>query len=82
MFTRDVVSIFVFFSFLSYLDTLSLIHWSCDHFDIHCTYICFYIYIDVCYSPISPCVVSFLSLYTCFLFFVCNLLILFHTKMP
>ena len=27
----------------------------------------FYIYDDVCwYSPISPCVVSFLSLYTCF----------------
>ena len=33
-------------------------------------------------SPISPCVVSFLSLYTCFLFNVCNLLFLIHTKMP
>ena len=33
-------------------------------------------------SPISPCVVSFLSLYTCFLYNVCNLLFLFHTKMP
>ena len=33
-------------------------------------------------SPISPCVVSFLFLYTCFLFIVCNLLFLFHTKMP
>ena len=32
-------------------------------------------------SPISPCVVSFLSLYTCFLYSVCNLLFLFHTKM-
>ena len=28
------------------------------------------------------CVVSFLPLYTCFLLFVCNLLFLFHTKMP
>ena len=41
-----------------------------------------FIYIDVCYSPIPPCVVSFLSLYTCFLFIVRNLLFLFHTKMP
>ena len=40
-----------------------------------------YIYIDVCYSPISPCVVSSLSLYTCFLFIICNLLFLFHIKM-
>ena len=37
--------------------------------------------IQLCYSPISPCVVSFLSLYTCFLLSVCNLLFLFHTKM-
>ena len=28
------------------------------------------------------CVVSFLSLCTCFLLLVCNLLFLFHTKMP
>ena len=33
-------------------------------------------------SPISSCIVSFLSLYTCFLFIVCNLLFLFYTKMP
>ena len=33
-------------------------------------------------SPISPCVVFFLSLYICFLYSVCNLLFLFHTKMP
>ena len=32
-------------------------------------------------SPNLSCVVSFLSLYTCFLLFVCNLLFLFHTKM-
>ena len=28
---RDVVRIFVFFYFLSILDTLSLVYWSCDH---------------------------------------------------
>ena len=68
------------FSFFSILDTLSLVYWSSDHL----TYIVliFGLYIDVCYSPISPCVVSFLSLYTCFLYLVCNLIILFHTKMP
>ena len=33
-------------------------------------------------SPISPCVVSFLSLCTWFLLIVCNLLFLFYTKMP
>ena len=43
----------------------------------------FFIYILMyVLSPISPCIVSFLSLYTCFLFLVCNLLFLFHTKMP
>ena len=70
---------FCIFSFLSILDTLSLVYWFCDHL----TYIVliFGLYIDVCYSPISPCVVSFLSLYTCFLFIVCNLLFLFYIKM-
>ena len=48
----------------------------------HTLYLSFDIYVDVCYSPISTCVVSFLSLCTCFLLFVCNLLFLFHTKMP
>ena len=33
-------------------------------------------------SSTSTCVVSFLLLYTCFLLIVCNLLFLFHTKMP
>ena len=54
---------FCIFPFHSILDTLSLVHWSCDHL----TYIVFIfelISIDVCYSPISPCVVSFLSLCT------------------
>ena len=50
-------------------------------------YINIYIYIYtfevviIVLSPIFTCVVSFLSLYTCFLFIVCNLLFLFHTKM-
>ena len=41
-----------------------------------------YIYIWWCMSssPTFTCVVSFLSLYTCFLLFVCNLLFLFHTR--
>ena len=34
------------------------------------------------YSPIFSYVVYFLSLCTCFLFIVCNLLFLFYTKMP
>ena len=33
-------------------------------------------------SPTLSCVVSFLSLCTCFLLRVCNLSFLFHTKMP
>ena len=33
-------------------------------------------------SPISSCVVSFLSLYSCFILSLSNLLFLFHTKMP
>ena len=45
-------------------------------------YIYIYIYDDVCFSPTFTCVVSFLSLYTWFLYLVCNLLFLFHTKMP
>ena len=73
---------FLFFSFLLHLPH---VYWSFDHL----TYIVFiigyiyiYIYADVCFSPIFPFVVYFLSLYTCFLFIVCNLLFLFHTKMP
>ena len=48
---------------------------------IHCAYLwCIYdVYVFFTYLT---CVVSFLSLYTCFLLSVCNLLFLFHTKMP
>ena len=46
-------------------------------FDIHCTYI----YFDVSYFTYLSMCCFFLSLYTCFLFIVCNLLFLLHTKM-
>ena len=70
---------YLFLFFLLYIH-LSLVHGSCDHFDIHCIYI-LYILMNVL-SPIFTCVVSFLSLCTCFLLLVCNLLFLFHTKIP
>ena len=70
------------FSFLSILDTLFLCILVLWPLDIHCTYIWSIYILMYAISPISPCVVSFLSLYTCFLFNVYNLLFLFHTKMP
>ena len=68
------------FFFSSFIDTLFLL---CD--SKPCTYDVIYIYDEVVItvlSPISTCVISFLSLCTCFLFIVCNHLFLFHTKMP
>ena len=75
---RDVVRTFCIFSFLYFLDTLFL---HCD--SKPCTYVDIYIYWGCYYilSPISSCVVSFLSLCTWFLYIVCNLLFLFHIKM-
>ena len=72
-FLRDVVRILCTFLFLIFQLHYPLVHQSCDH--LFMTYIVFishiYIYDDVCcYSPISPCVVSFLSLYTCFFMYV------------
>ena len=67
--------------FFSTLDTFILVHWVLWPLDIHCTYIWFIYILMHIISPISPCVVSFLSLYTFFLFDVCNLIFLFHTKM-
>ena len=64
---------------------LVLVHRSCDHVYIHCAYLWYiYIYIWWCMSssPTFTCVVSFLSLCTCFLYIVCNLLFLSHTKKP
>ena len=56
---------------------------SCDHIVI-ANLVLVYIYtfevVLTILSPISLCVVSFLSLHTCFLLLICNLLFLFHTK--
>ena len=67
----------------SFLDTLFLYKRSCDHLLtyivlIFSSILLMYVFL----SPTLLCVVSFLSLYICFLLFVCNLLFLFHTKMP
>ena len=55
------------FSFLFFINTLFLYVRSCDHFY---TYIVLILFICGCMvlSPIFTCIVSFLSLYTCFLF--------------
>ena len=53
---RDVVKIFVSFFSFSILDTLSLVHWSCDHLVIAFIVLIF----DSIHSPIFTCVVSFL----------------------
>ena len=71
---RDIVRILCifFFSFLFILDILFMYLRSCDHIVI-ANLVLVYIYtfevVITTLSPISPCVVSFLSLYTCFLFF-------------
>ena len=73
------------FLFLSILDTLFLYLRSCDHIVIaNLVFVDIYTFevVITILSPNSPCVVSFLYLCTCFLFTVCNLLFLFHTKMP
>ena len=67
-------------SFLSFIDTLFLYLRSCDHY-----WHTLYLFFSICecmfffYLPLT-CVVSFLSLCTCFLLLVCNLLFLFHTR--
>ena len=78
---RNVVRLLcIFFSFfyiyLMYTSLVTIWHTLYLSMDIY-----IYIYVDVCYSPIFSCVVSFLSLCTCFLLFVCNLLFMSHTKM-
>ena len=65
-------SMYLFFSF--FLDKLFLYMSSC-------TYL--FIYIDVCFSFTYPFMCCFFSpLIHMFLIFVCNLLFLFHIKMP
>ena len=47
VFMRDVVGIFCICSFLSFLDTLSLVHWSCDHLVIATIILIFNLYIYI-----------------------------------
>ena len=65
VFMRDVVGIFCICSFLSFLDTLSLVHWSCDHLVIANIILIFDIYIYI----FDDVVITFhLSLPVLFLF--------------
>ena len=72
---------YLFFSF--FLRYIVLVHEVLRPFiDIYCTIFSYILLMYVFLSPTLSCVVFFLSLYTCFLLFVCNLLFLFHTTMP
>ena len=78
---------YFFFSFLSCYIHYPFVHQSCDHLVIAnivlISFIYIYIYIWCCYHFTDlSCVISFISLYACFYYIVCNLLFLFHTKMP
>ena len=76
---------YLFLSFLSILDTLFMYLRSCDHVMIaNLVLVDIYTFkvVITVLSPILTCVVSFLSLCTCFLYLVCNLLLLFRTEMP
>ena len=66
-------------SFFLYTGLVTMFIYIVLIFDI---YIYIYIWWCMSSSPTSTCVVSFLSLCTCFSLLVCNLLFLFHTKMP
>ena len=56
--SKDYLYLFIF----STLDTFVLVHGSCDHFDIHCTYL-LYIYVDVCLFHLPLHVLLLFSLY-------------------
>ena len=80
-FLRDVVRILCIFSFLSFLDTLFL-YMGLVTIHRHTLYLFSLIYcwcMFFFHLPFS-CVVSFLSLYTCFLLFICNLLFCFTQR--
>ena len=63
---RDVVrTFFCIFSFLSLLDILSLVHWSCDHLVIENFVLIFYIYLMMLLSHFTN-----LSMYCFFSFFI------------
>ena len=69
-----------FFSFLyfRYIYSCTWVLWPLLTYIVLILFICWCMFL----SPILACDVSFLSLYTWILLFVCNLLFLFHTKMP
>ena len=68
---RDVVRILCIFSFLSFLDTLILVHEVlCPFIDIHCTYFLLYI-VDVCFSFTYPFMCCFFSLFIHMLLIIC-----------
>ena len=68
--SKDIMYLFFFF-FFPILDKLFMYLRSCDHIVI-ANLVLVYIYtfevVITILSPISPCVVSFISLYTCFLY--------------
>ena len=68
----------------STLDTFILVHGSCDHY-WHTLYL-FSSYVDVCFFHLPLHVLFCFFFFPLFmhilLIFVCNLLFLFHTKMP
>ena len=71
MILKDVVRILCIFSSLSFLDTLLLYLRSYDHVVIaNLVFVDIYTFkvVIIVLSPIFTCVVSFLSLCTCFLF--------------
>ena len=72
--------IFSFPSFFRYIVLVHKVLWPL--IDIHCTYFLFYD-VDVCFSFTYHFMCCFFSPFIhMFLIFVCNLLLLFHTKMP
>ena len=75
---RDVVRFLCIFLF--FLSHLPHVYWSCDHL----TYIVliFGLYMLMYVIHLSLHMLFLLFLWTCFLYIVCNLLFLFHTKMP
>ena len=57
---RDVVRLICIFFFSFYLGYIILVHGSCDHFDIHCTYI---LYMLMYVSFTYPYMCCFFSLF-------------------
>ena len=80
---RDVVRIYIFF-FSFFLDTLfCFVHRSCDHLVIVNIVLIYFIYMMMMLSFHLSLHVWFLfSLYTHVSIYVCNLIFLFHIKMP